>query len=328
MLRGRPRLLRLPGPAARVLNMEQIEFKAMGCTMLAALDSLSTKTRQRLERVPEWFEEWEQCLSRFRENSELSNLNRNTSAPRRLSKTLWDVFQAARIAERTSDGLVTPAILDALVIAGYDRSFDTLEIGLTSARVGTVKPVPLLTLVEEDDVNRSIQLPEGLHLDFGGIAKGWAADQAARRLQVYGPALVDAGGDIAVSGPMADDQAWPIGLQNPLDPAQDLCLLGLKRGGIATSGRDFRRWERDGASKHHIIDPRTGLPADTDVLTATVIAPTVLEAETAAKVALISGSMAGLEWIDGHSGMAGMLVLENGQVISSSSFGKYIWRDA
>jgi thiamine biosynthesis lipoprotein len=307
--------------------MEQIEFKAMGCKMLAALDSHSTHTRQRLERVPDWFEEWEQCLSRFREDSELSILNRDTGAPRRVSKILWDVFQAARQAERTSDRLVTPAVLDALVSAGYDRSFDALETGLISAGESTVRPVPSLTQVEEDDVNRSLHLPEGLHLDFGGVAKGWAADQAVRRLQVYGPALVDASGDIAVSGPMADGQAWPIGLQNPLDPGQDLYLLGLKRGGVATSGKDFRRWERDGARQHHIIDPRTGLPADTDVLTATVIAPTILEAETAAKVALISGSLAGLKWIDSHSGMAGMLVLENGQVIPSSCFDQYVWKD-
>jgi len=325
---GHPHQLRLAEPAARTLNMEQIEFKAMGCKMLAALDSHSTKTRQRLERVPEWFEEWEQCLSRFRDDSELSNLNRSPGAPRRVSKILWDVFQASRQAERASDGLVTPAVLDALVSAGYDRSFDALEIGLISASVGPVRPVPSLTLVEEDDVNRSIQLPEGLHLDFGGVAKGWAADQAVRRLEVYGPALVDASGDIAVSGPMADNRPWPVGLQNPMRPGEDLCLLGLNRSGVATSGKDYHRWNQEGSWKHHIIDPRTGLPADTNVLTATVIAPTVLEAEIAAKVVLISGSRAGLAWIEAHPPLAGLLVQEDGQMVYTKGFENYFWRDA
>ena len=308
--------------------MEKIEFKAMGCHMLAALDSHSSKTRQRLERVPEWFEEWEQCLSRFREDSELSNLNRNAGAPRRISKILWNVFQAAQQAERSSDGLVTPAVLDALVSAGYDRSFDTLEAGLMSPVLSTAGSVLPLTTIVEDDVNRSIHLPEGLRLDFGGVAKGWAADQAIKRLQVYGPALMDAGGDIAVSGPTADGQPWPVGVQDPLDPGEDLKVVGLIGGGIATSGREYRRWNKDGIWKHHIIDPRTGLPADTDVLSATVIAPNILEAETAAKVVLISGSQAGLAWLEAHPPLAGLLVLEDGQKIYSYGFENYIWRVA
>jgi thiamine biosynthesis lipoprotein len=327
MPHDQPHQLRLHGHVARILKMEKIEFKAMGCSMLAVLDSQSMKTRQRLERVPEWFEEWEQCLSRFREDSELSDLNRHTGVPYRLSKTLWDVFQAGRVAERSSAGLVTPAVLDALVNAGYDRTFEALGRGINSAAVGMVSLIPPLAVIEEDVLNRSIQLPEGMHLDFGGVAKGWAADQAVRRLQVYGPALVDASGDIAMSGPMADGRPWPIGLQNPLNPERDLCLLGLKGGGVATSGIDFRRWEHNGARMHHIIDPRTGLPAETDVLTATVIAPSVLEAETFAKMVLITGSRAGLAWFDSHPGIAGMVVLENGQVLSSPSFDQYLWRD-
>jgi thiamine biosynthesis lipoprotein len=308
--------------------MEQIEFKAMGCQMLAALDNHSSKTRQRLERVPEWFEEWEQCLSRFREDSELSNLNRSADAPRRVSKILWDVFQAARQAQRSSDGLVTPAVLDALVSAGYDRSFDTLITGPISPVLRTAGPVLPFSTIEEDDVNRSIQLPEGLRLDFGGVAKGWAADQAMKRLQVYGPALMDAGGDIAISGPKAEGQPWPVGVQDSLNSAEDLMVVGLNHGGIATSGRDYRRWNKDGITMHHIIDPRTSLPADTDVLSATVIAPNILEAETAAKVVLISGSQAGMAWLETHPPLAGLLVLEDGQKIYTNGFENYIWRVA
>jgi len=298
----------------------------MGCQMLVALDSHSPKTRQRLDRVPEWFEEWEQCLSRFREDSELSNLNRSSGAPLRVTKVLWDVFQAARRAERISHGLVTPAVFDALVSAGYDRSFDTLDTSSISPVHGTAGSVLPLSTIEEDDVNRSILLPEGLRLDFGGVAKGWAADQAMKRLQVYGPALMDAGGDIAISGPTADGQPWPVGVQDSFNPTDDLKVVGLIHGGIATSGRDYRRWNKDGKKMHHIIDPRTGLSADTDVLSATVIAPNLLEAETAAKVVLISGSKAGKAWLETHPPLVGLLVLEDGQKIYSDGFENYNWR--
>jgi len=79
---------------------------------------------------------------------------------------------------------------------------------------------------------------------------------------------------------------------------------------------------------HHIIDPRTSLPADTDVLSATVIAPNILEAETAAKVVLISGSQAGMAWFETHPPLAGLLVLEDGQKIYTNGFENYIWRVA
>lgn len=137
-----------------------------------------------------------------------------------------------------------------------------------------------------------------MRLDLGGIAKGWAADIAAQRLAKAGPALIDAGGDIAVSGPMADGSPWPIAIANPFAPEDSLGLLLLVRGAVATSGRDYRRWTRGGVEQHHIIDPRTGQPAQTDVLSATIVAPDGPAAEMAAKVALILGSQAGLAWLD------------------------------
>jgi thiamine biosynthesis lipoprotein len=76
----------------------------------------------------------------------------------------------------------------------------------------------------------------------GGIAKGWAADRAALLLGEHAPALVDAGGDIAVSGPQLDGSPWPVAMANSLNPEEQLDLVLLYNGGVATSGRDDRRW--------------------------------------------------------------------------------------
>jgi thiamine biosynthesis lipoprotein len=126
-----------------------------------------------------------------------------------------------------------------------------------------------------------------MRLDLGGVAKGWAADQAAQRLASTGPVLVDAGGDISISGPMADGLGWPIAVANPFAPDDSLGLVRIVQGAVATSGRDYRHWQRGGIEQHHIIDPRSGRPAETDVLSATVIAPDGPSAEMAAKVALL-----------------------------------------
>lgn len=302
------------------------EFKAMGCHMLAALDLPAENSPTQLEQVPGWFETWEQSLSRFRETSELNLLNASTGTPFPVSETLWDVLETALESERLSFGLVTPAVLDALVMAGYDRSFDRLTPAPSYLMTDHFAPVGLLSEVLFDESARTVCLPPGLRLDFGGIAKGWAADQATRELAASGSALVNAGGDISVSGPQSNGEAWPIGITNPFDPESNLETLMIERGGVATSGRDYRRWQLGGIWQHHIIDPRTGMPAQTDVLTATVIAPSAVEAEVAAKVALISGSRAGLEWLESNSSLAGMLVLEDGQRIYSQSIYQFLWR--
>src|SRR5262249_13693488 len=144
--------------------------------------------------------------------------------------------------------------------------------------------------IELDPAARSICLPEGLRLDLGGNAKGWAADRAVRRLARFGPALVDAGGDIALCGPRPNGDPWGIGVADPILPDRDLTLLRVASGGVATSGVDFRRWLRDGVWKHHLIDPRTGEPAETDLLSATVVAGSTADAEAAAKTVMLLGA--------------------------------------
>jgi thiamine biosynthesis lipoprotein len=175
-----------------------------------------------------------------------------------------------------------------------------------------------------DAHKRTLQLPEGVGLDFGGVAKGWAAHQAMRRLSAVGPALVSGGGDIAISGPPSDGEPWPIDVVNPLEPSSFLETVFLDRGGVATSGRDRRHRNPAGIPKHHVIDPRTGVPAQTDVLTATVVGPTVMQAEALAKAVMISGSQAGLAWLDHDEAFEGLLVLEDGQQLYSRNFEKYL----
>ncbi len=299
--------------------IHKINFKAMGCQMLAAVEHPSSRSAQLLAQVPEWFEAWETSLSRFRPESELNHLNQQAGTRVQVSDTIWQVLQAAIETEKQSDGLVTPAILEALVAAGYEQSFERLEQDRFAQPGGSPHLYPLQAIVLQPE-DRSIYFPAGMRLDFGGVAKGWAAHQAMKRLKRYAPALVDAGGDIAISGLQSDGQPWLVGIEDPLNPGKNLETLRMGRSGLATSGKDYRRWKLNGMWQHHIIDPRNGKPAETDVLTATVVAPTVLEAEMAAKVVLILGSRDGLRWLETRPSCAGMVVTENGQVLKSRSF--------
>ena len=309
--------------------MKRLEFRAMNCQMLAVLDREDAPVAEWLAQVPLWFADWEQRLSRFRIDSELSQLNRSRGQALPVSSVLWDVVQTALKAADYSEGLVTPTLLRALEVAGYDRSFSILQSSGQPSGAPIHLPTKTSTAVRDwrtiewSAYPRSIRLPLGVQLDLGGIAKGWAAEQAVQQLSLHGPALVDAGGDIAVSGPQADGTAWPIGVTDP--EGKTVEMLMLSEGGVATSGRDYRRWQQGDLWQHHILDPRTGQPAQTDVLTVTVIAPTTCEAEMAAKVVLILGSRDGLHWLEAHPSFAGLLILEDGRILCSRRLKPYVW---
>jgi thiamine biosynthesis lipoprotein len=317
-----PDLSQLPRQKHPDNMLRRLEFHAMGSEMLAVLES--NVLSQTLPAVTQWFEEWEQVLSRFRYDSELTRLNQTHGRPIQVSRILWDVFQAALQAEQMTEGLVTPTVLEAMLDAGYDRPFDEMR-DITIPLTGSINSVDSPRLeVSANEADRTITLTKGIGLDFGGVAKGWAAHQAMQRLQAEGPALVDAAGDIAISGPRADGGPWQIGVANPFHKGEEIEVLFLDRCGVATSGKDRRRWLRDGALKHHIINPVTNQPAETDVLTVTVVAPNVMQAEAAAKAAFIQGSRSGLGWIEAHPDFAALFILDNGQLVYSNKMDEYL----
>ncbi len=148
---------------------------------------------------------------------------------------------------------------------------------------------------------RRIALERGFRLDLGGIAKGYAVDRATGILAQSGPALVNAGGDLAGRG-----RLWPVGVET----GDGELTLGLEDHALATSGRDRRRWRRGGIEAHHLIDPATGAPAEARYLRVTVTAPTTVEAEIQAKAVFLGAEPEGpavLITADGRTLLAGGL---------------------
>ena len=271
--------------------IELHSFAAMGTGIDVAVELGNDPKRPEaaFARVEAEFERLEQLLSRFRPDSELSRLNRDGSIV--ASRDLCDVVGLALAARERTGGRFDPTVHDALVAAGYDRSFELVEAEGDDAS----HPVGCGLGVRQ--AGARIELYPGARLDLGGIGKGYAVDRAADVLSAAGPCLVNAGGDIAVRG-----GAWPIGV----DGAMTVELTG---GGLATSGRDRRHWRRSGRELHHLIDPATGEPAETDVLRATAVGGSAVEAEVLAKWLFLLGERAALE-----SGISCILVTSDGSV--------------
>lgn len=297
-----------------------LRFRAMGCAMSAHLAVPPEAASAPLRQVTALFAGLEQRLSRFDPASELAQLNRRAGEWAAVSPLLWEVVEAALDLTEETGGLFDPTLLAALEAAGYDRPFEQVAAAVRDDRPMTTGPFTGHARAVERRPGREVRLPPGVRLDLGGIAKGYAAQQAAAFLRQWGPCLVDAGGDLAAGDAPPGWPGWPVGVAAPTTAEsetsaqdQDLLLLWLANAAAATSGIDYRHWRRGGQLQHHIIDPRSGLPAVTDLLTATVVDASAVRAEAWATAALVMGAaVAGQTWL--RQGVAGALVQQDGRV--------------
>ncbi len=264
-----------------------LQFKAMGSQMQVWLNAPTEADARILAGVPDWFESWESRLSRFRPTSELSALNARAGDWLSASSVLYEVVEEARDAAEATDGVFNPLILNALEAVGYDHSFDPAQTADQRPLSAEAVTVPAWQSIELDEAKQAIRLPAGARIDLGGIAKGWAAQQAADRLAMYGACLVDAGGDLVARGSPDASGGWIIRVPT-LDESDDLFRLLLVDEAAATSGTDYRQWQRDGKLMHHLIDPRTGRPSESSIARSTVIAREATDAVVWAKVSLIT----------------------------------------
>jgi thiamine biosynthesis lipoprotein len=255
----------------------------------------------------------DQQASRFREDSEISQVNSSESHTFFLSEGLADLLATALAAAELTAGLVDPTVGGALIAMGYDRDFSSVRKDLSvAAAVGT--PAPGWAAVELD--GRLLRRPAGMVLDLGATAKGVGSDRsahAARNAMDGGGVLVSLGGDLAVAGQSPQD-GWPILVaEDPLgEQGPSGHVVRFHRGGVATSSVVCRRWRRGDRTLHHIIDPRTGEPARAHWRTATVAAPTCAHAN-AASTALIVGGEDALDVVTA-AGLQARLIGHDGSV--------------
>lgn len=274
-------------------------FRAMGTDVELLVEA--GEAARSLAGAEAEFHRLEALLTRFRPESELSRLNAAGSLA--TGPDLLRVVELALAARERTGGRFDITIHDALLAAGYDRSFEL--VSLDDARPAGPAPCSRGHVEIADGV---ISLHGGARIDLGGIGKGYACERAAEILATAGPCLVNAGGDIATRGGV-----WTIAVETPDGP------LALELSGscaLATSGRDSRRWRRGGRELHHIIDPATGEPSTSDLLRVTVVAGDAVDAEVTAKAFFLAGSESARKEADELS-IPAVLVTAAGRTITA-----------
>lgn len=230
--------------------------------------------------VQEDLEVTEQALSRFRPSAELVALNARLGQWTHVSPRLYAALAASDRAHRRTAGLFDPRVLARLEDYGY----------VGAPRAERVSPANGRLWLERRPRQRSVRIQ--LPVDLGGIGKGlgvrWAA-RIARRPN--GNFLLNAGGDLFAAGPGPEGNGWQIGIEDPLQSGALIAALQLSSGGaVCTSSIARLRWQHQGESVHHLIDPRTGRPGGAGLLAVSVIAEDPAWAEVWSKTLFLHGA--------------------------------------
>jgi len=289
-------------------------FRAMNTNVQLWLFSETPKSAKILADVQGLFDCFESYFSRFKPNSELALFNQHDDTVFRASPTFFGAIEAALWLAEHTNGLYDPTILSALEQAGYDCSFEKLATQQHSMIESVVTRLKYHTITMNHP-RREIYKPNGLRLDLGGMGKGWTVDRVADKLRGLGPFMINAGGDIYAYQTPPGKSGWMVDLVHPYQPKQAYAKVNLHHQALATSTIARRHWQRDGKCMHHLIDPRTQKPAQTDVVSVSVIAERTVLAEVYAKVALILGSKRGLSYLEQLPHVEGILFTATGDTL-------------
>ena len=309
-------------------EMNRLNFRAMGCEVeiiVVGPEDLVDEGRRHVARL-------ELLWSRFLADSEVNRLNAHAGVPVEVSAETRLLVRCGIEAWRATGGAFDPTMLDAIVRAGYDRSFDDLDPidrmawEATGDLLPGYPPAPLAIATpgctDIEVTTRTVRLPRGIGFDPGGIGKGLAADLVACGLMASGASgvCVNIGGDLRVIGESPSGSGWTIAVEHPWTE-EPVATIGLRHGAVATSSVLRRVWSQGGAARHHLLDPSTGEPTRSDLALASVITAEAWLAEAHAKAVLVRGSGRSSDLLDEAS--AALAVTHSGAILHSETLPRF-----
>ena len=269
-----------------------------------------------LDKVFKRVQEIENLVSINKEETEIDKLNENAGiSPVKLSDTSFEIIEKALYYSKLSSG-------------GYDLTVGPLvklwSIGLPEAKVPSQEEIEEIiknidyTKVELNKDTKEVFLSQkGMLLDLGSIAKGYAADEIVKILKEenINSAIIDLGGNIYALGLKEGNKNWKIGIQNPFDNRGKIVgSLEVSNKTVVTSGVYERYIEQDGQTYHHILNPETGYPYETDIAGVSIIADKSIDGDALSTLVFTKGLEKGLELVENIDGVDAIFITNNKEV--------------
>lgn len=259
---------------------------------------------------------YERLLSKTVAGSDIDRINRAEGATVTVDPETWAILRRAKEISAMTDGAfrVTIAPLSAL----WDFTGGTMRMPTERERLAALPLTDDSRLVLGE--GSTVTLPAGMQLDLGGIAKGYIADQLARMVRERGvTGTLNFGGNVYAVGVKDGGAPFRIGIADPSQPEQAMAVVSVRDASVVTSGTYERCFTRDGVTYHHILDPATGLPADTGIASATIVSSSSMDADALATACVVLGREKALRLLE-REGYDGLLIDTQGQAEATKGF--------
>jgi thiamine biosynthesis lipoprotein len=258
----------------------------------------------------------ERGWTRFIDSSEISALNRSPGRVAVVSPETFRLVEHAVRAQLATGGRFNPLMLRQLEAHGYRRPWDEERPVPSGQPVGPGTSEPIVLYPEID----AVQIPEGAAFDPGGIGKGLAVDLAVELCRERGVAMasIELGGDLRVYGDPWFGPVWRIGVEDPFDGGREVAAFTPTEGAVTTSTTRKRSWSAGYRTYHHLLDPVTGWPGASDLVSVSTCSGEAWWAEVVSKTALLVGSGRVLRYLDDLK-TPGVAITGEGRVLTTAS---------
>lgn len=256
---------------------------------------------------------YEQLLSKTIRGSDVDRINHAQGQPVTVDAETWQILKRAREISIKTGGAFSVTI--APLSAQWDFTGGTKRVP-DAESIHAALPLVNDSLIVLGE-NNTVTLPEGMSIDLGGIAKGYIADRLAAMIRgrVTG-ATLNFGGNVFAVGSKADGSPFRIGIANPEDPGSAAAVVTVKDRSVVTSGTYQRCFTLDGQTYHHILDPETGMPAETGLASASVIAQSSMDADALATACIVLGMEQAVALVE-EMGLEALLITDEGDMIAT-----------
>lgn len=260
----------------------------------------------------------ETLINYYSPDSEISAVNRAAGkSPVAVSEATLDIVSKAVTISRMTNGAFNPAVGPLMKLWKFSRQEIDRPLPSRDTILSSLKLVDYRKIRVDTSSSEIYLEEEGMEIDLGGIAKGYGADKAVEAIRLHGvrSALVSIAGDIRGFGLKNDQKPWKVGVQDPRsgqespekEGYQIVTTIELRNSAVSTSGDYQRFFIKEGKRYHHIIDPRTGYPTESSLMSVTVLAPEGFMADALSTGVFILGPHRGRRLLE-SAGFDGILI--------------------
>lgn len=288
------------------MNSEYFEGElfCMGTNIVQRVYGYNAK--ETIKEVENEMKRLEALINFFKASSEIGILNNSGFEKKiKLSFEVFNIIKKAKYFSNISDGAFDISLAPVIKLWGVFTKEE--RVPAEKEIKEKLSLVNYKNLILDEGENAVKFSKEDMKVDLGGIAKGYAADRA---VQIYkqnkvSAAFVNLGGNVMVFGEKPDNSNWSVGVQEPFKNRGEIIgVINVRDESVVTSGNYVRYFEDKGVKYHHIIDPRTGYPADSNLMSVTVISQNSMEGDALSTAAFVLGDKEGIQLIKNYGAKA------------------------